>query len=39
MEVAQINKQMKYTGEQKSIYMHVNHVEKVGGENCHSKVC
>jgi len=39
MEVAQISRQIKNMGEQKSVYMHVNHVKKVGGENCHSKVC
>lgn len=39
MEVAQINGQIKNIGEQKPVYMHMNRVEKVGGENCHSKVC
>lgn len=39
MKVEEINSQIKNMGEQKSIYMHMKHVEKKGGKHCQSKTC
>lgn len=39
MKVEEINSQIKNIGEQKSLYMHVKHVEKEGGKHHQSKIC